>query len=108
MINFKSGLVAVIAAVGVGIAGVASAQDADQAPQLVVRYSATSLSTDSGVRQLYGQLVRAAHKVCVAPQVGHFPSEAELACRKQAVAQAVAQIHNTRLAALSAVRSQKG
>jgi len=108
MINFKSGLVAAVAAVGFGVAGVAGAQSSGQVPQLAVHYSPESLSTDSGVRQLYGRLMLAAQKVCVQPPVGRFPSHAELACRRQAVADAVAQIHNSRLADLSAAHSQKG
>jgi UrcA family protein len=108
MSNFKSGLVAVVAVVGMGIAGVAGAQSSEQAPKLVVRYSSSSLGTDGGVRQLYGRLVSAAEKVCAEPQVGRFPSDAELACRKQAVAEAVAQIHNSRLAELSSGHSFKG
>jgi UrcA family protein len=108
MVNFKSGLAAVVAAVGLGLAGVAGAQTNDQVPKLVLHYSPVSLSTEGGVRRLYGQLVSAAEQVCAAPLVGHFPSHAELACRRQAVADAVAQIHNSRLAELSAGRSQKG
>jgi UrcA family protein len=102
MANFKSVLIAAVGAAGLGVAVVAAAQTSDQAPKLVLRYSPTSLSTDSGVRHLYGRLITAAEKVCAEPQVGPFPSAAELACRRQAVAGAVSQIHNARLAELSA------
>jgi UrcA family protein len=108
MINLKSVLTAVIAASGIGLASIAGAQSSDQAPTLVVHYSPASLDTDSGVRHLYGRLVSAAEKVCVEPQVGRFPSEAVIACRKQAVANAVAQIHNSRLAELSSGLTKTG
>jgi UrcA family protein len=101
MVSFKSVLVAAAGAASLGLAGVAGAQTSAQAPQLVVHYSPATLNTDTGVRQLYGRLLSAAQKVCVEPQVGPFPSSAELACRKQAVSEAVAQIHNSRLAELS-------
>jgi UrcA family protein len=107
MVNFKSGLAAVVAAVGLGLAGVAGAQTSDQVPKLVLHYSPASLSTEGGVRHLYGQLVSAAEQVCAQP-VGKLPSPEVMACRRQAVAGAVAQIHNSRLAELSAGRSQKG
>jgi hypothetical protein len=44
----------------------------------------------------------------VEPQVGKFESRAVIACRKQAVANAVAQIHNSRLAELSASYTKAG
>jgi UrcA family protein len=102
MVSFKSVLVAAAGVASLSVALVAGAQTSDRAPQLVVHYSPATLSTDTGVRQLYGRLVSAAEKVCAEPQVGRFPSSAELACRKQAMFQAVAQIHNSRLAELSA------
>jgi UrcA family protein len=102
MKNLKSTLVAVVAAAGLSVAGVAGAQTSDQAPKLVVHYSPASLNTDSGVHKLYSRLVLAAEKVCEVPQAGMFPSDAVLACRKQAMAGAVAQIHNSRLAEISA------
>lgn len=101
-------LSAVVAAAGLGFAVAAGAQTVDNAPKLVVRYSPASLDSDRGVRELYGRLVAAAEKVCVEPQVGRFPSEAVTACRRQAVIDAVAQIHNSRLAELSAHRSKSG
>jgi UrcA family protein len=100
--NFTA-LMAAVCALSLGVAGVAAAQGADSsAPKLVIHYSPSSLTSESGVRQLYGRLVSAAEKVCDQPQAGRFPSEAVLACRKQAMAGAVAQIHNARLADLSA------
>jgi UrcA family protein len=108
MLNFKS-VLAAVAAAGIEIAASAGAQTTGaDVPKLVLHYSPASLSTDSGVRQLYGRLVTAAEKVCEAPQVGRFVSDAELACRRHAVAEAVAQINNSRLADLSARYTKTG
>jgi len=96
-------LMATVCALGFGVASVAGAQTADApVPKLVVQYSLASLASDSGVRQLYGRLVLAAERVCGEAVVGKFPTDAMVACRKQAMAHAVAQIHNQRLVELSA------
>ena len=108
MTKFKSVLVAAVGAASIGFAAAAGAQSDAAAPKLVVRYSPASLSTDQGVRQLYGRLVSAAEKVCEEQQVGKLANPAVIACRKQAVAGAVAQIHNSRLAELSAGYSKNG
>ncbi len=99
---------AAVCALGFGVASVAGAQTADAPPKLVIHYSPASLASDSGVRRLYGRLVSAAEKVCDQPQVGRFASSAVIECRKQAMAGAVAQIHNARLADLSAGYAKKG
>ncbi len=101
MVNLKSQLIAAIAAAGIGFTAAAGAQTSDQPLKLVVRYSPASLDTDRGIHELYGRLVKAAEKVCIEPQLGKIPSDAMIACRKHAVADAVAQIHNSRLAELS-------
>jgi UrcA family protein len=107
MTYFKSVLIAAAAAAGIGFAAAAGAQSTDQVPNLVVRYRPASLDTDSGVRQLYSRLVSAAEAVCVQPD-GRVPSAAVVECRKQAVARAVAQIHNSRLATMSAGYAKMG
>jgi UrcA family protein len=101
MFNFKPVVLAAAAALSVSAMGVASAQSNNaEPPKLVVRYHASALQSDDGVRHLYHQLLAAAERVCPQP-VGKLPSEAVVECRKQAVAGAVEKIHNTRLAALS-------
>jgi UrcA family protein len=102
MVSFKSILIAAVGAASIGFAAAAGAQSSEPAPKLVVHYSPASLSTDGGVRKLYSRLVMAAEKVCEEPQLNRFPTDAEIACRKQAMSNAVAQIHNSRLADLSA------
>jgi UrcA family protein len=102
-------LMAAVCALGFGVASVAAAQTANtQTPKLVVKYSPATLASESGVRQLYGRLVLAAERVCGEPTVGKFVDEATRACRKQAVAGAVAQIHNPRLAEMSAGNTKIG
>jgi UrcA family protein len=101
MFNFKPVVLAAAAALSASAMGVASAQSNNaEAPTLVVRYHASALQSDDGVRHLYHQLLVAAERVCPQP-VGKLPGEAVIECRKQAVAGAVEKIHNTRLAALS-------
>jgi len=103
MTNFKSVLVAAVGAASIGFAAAAGAQTPDASvPKLVVHYSPALLNTERGVHQLYGRLVSAAEKVCEEQQVGRVPNPAVIACRKQAMTDAVAQIHNARLAELSA------
>ena len=108
MINFKPVLVAAVGAASMAVAAAAGADTPDASvPKLVVYYSPASLSTDQGVHQLYGRLVSAAEKVCENLQLGRLPNRAQIACQKQAMADAVAQIHNARLAELSAAYSKK-
>jgi UrcA family protein len=95
-------LVAAVCALGFGVANA-------QAPTFVVRYSPASLASERGVRQLYGRLVLAAKKVCDEQQVGGIAgNNAVLECRKQAISDAVAQIHNQRLVELSASYAKIG
>ena len=100
MNKFKVALLAAVGAASLAAAGMAGAQSAD-APKLVVRYDAASLQTDAGVRHLYARLERAAEQVCPNASVGLFPSASVVECRKHAVEEAVAKVHNTRLATLS-------
>ena len=78
-------------------------------PSVVVKFGDLTLDTDSGVNQLYRRIVFAARQVC--PDDGmrdlmvHRWVEQ---CRKQAVARAIQQIDNPRLAALYAGRSKSG
>jgi UrcA family protein len=99
-----------MAAIVLGVAaGAAGAQTANaHAPTLVLHYNPASLDSESGVRHLYGRLVLAAEKVCEQPQSGVFASSAVIECRRHALADAVAQIHNARLADLSAAYAKKG
>jgi UrcA family protein len=81
-----------------GTAAVAADQTA--APSIVLHYSNDSLSTDEGVLVFYHRLVRAAERVCPAADKV-LVSDAEHACREQAIARAVEKINNSKLAALA-------
>ncbi|HEY2686439.1 MAG TPA: UrcA family protein [Steroidobacteraceae bacterium] len=100
MNKFKVALMVAAGAMSIAATGLATAQSTD-APKLVVRYNAASLDTEAGVRHLYVRLERAAEQVCPNDTAGLFPSASVVECRKHAVEEAVAAIHNTRLAALS-------
>jgi UrcA family protein len=99
----SAALIAAVCAVGFGVASAAAAQTASPgAPTLLVQYSPASLVSERGVRQLYGRLVVAAKKVCDDQQIGGIAANrAVLECRKKAVSEAVAQVHNQRLVELS-------
>ena len=106
----KLALAALAAAgvLGVGTAG-AAVTDSD-APSVVVKYSEQSLSTDSGVKQLYAQIVRASKQVC--PNAASSIRDLRLQtlveeCRDQAIARAIAKIDNAHLAALYAAQHSK-
>jgi UrcA family protein len=96
--------------VGAAFIGAASAATTDDgAPSITVRYNPQSLDTQSGARALYSRLVQAAVEVC--PQGSDSPywiSEQVRECRKQAVARAVFQVNNPRLAAVYAASSKSG
>jgi UrcA family protein len=91
--------------IAAGAAG--AAPPGNDAPSVVVKYSAQSLATDEGVKELYRRIMYAAKRVC--PDA----SFRELAavglaeqCRDQAAARAIRQIDNSRLAALYAAHSK--
>ncbi len=97
---------ALAGALGAGFAGAAAGDDV---PSIVVKYSDQSLSSDSGVKDLYAQIVRAAKQVCPDPSIRDLRAE-KLAeqCRNQAVARAIRKVDNAQLAALYATRSKNG
>lgn len=81
----------------------AAAQPAADAPQTVVHYSFNDLSSDQSTRALYQRIVSAARAVC--PEYDPRDLTAFAAseqCQRQAVATAIRQIGNSRLAAVHA------
>jgi UrcA family protein len=90
-------------------AGAAGATTSDDPPSVVVKYSDLTLATDSGVNQLYRRIVSAARQVCPDSPIRDFGLMRQVeACRSQAVARAVQQINNSRLAALHASHAKNG
>jgi UrcA family protein len=96
--------------VGAAFIGAASAASTDDgAPSVTVRYNPQSLDTESGARALYSRLVKAAVEVCPqTPNSTPWISGPVRECREQALARAVFQVNNPRLAAVYAARSRSG
>jgi UrcA family protein len=105
MTRFTFKLPLVGALFGMAAAGAALASPVN-APRQVVRYELASLSTDAGARALYARIAKAAEKVCP-NNYSLMTSSLVQECRGQAVADAVAKIHNQRLAAVHAAASSK-
>jgi UrcA family protein len=94
-------------------ASCASAVDAatpdDPPPGIAVQYDPQSLATDMGAKAVYQRLVKAAEAVCPDPFTGsRLVSIATEQCRQRAMARAVRQINNPRLAALCGSRGKTG
>jgi UrcA family protein len=96
---------ALVGALGVGTAS-AAGTDSD-VPSIVVKYSDQTLATDSGVKDLYAQIVRAAKQVCPDISIRDLRLQYEVKqCRDQAIAKAIRKIDNSQLAALYAAHSK--
>jgi UrcA family protein len=95
---------------GVMAAGAAGAATPDSdVRSVVVKFGDLTLDTDSGVNQLYRRIVFAASRVCPDDGMRDLMAHQRIEqCRKQAIARAIQQIDNPRLAALHAVRSKSG
>jgi UrcA family protein len=88
---------------------VSAATPNDDVPALKVRYKADALETDRGAQVLYTRLVHAAEQVCPAEFTGsRLVSESVQRCRDQAVARAVREINNSRLAAVYSATTKRG
>jgi UrcA family protein len=93
----------------VGATAASAATPEDDVPALKVRYTADALDTDHGAKVLYTRLVHAAEQVCPAQFSGsRLVSAAVQGCRDQAVARAVHQINNSRLAAVYTATTKRG
>jgi UrcA family protein len=104
----KFGLLMLGSLAGIMAAGAASAADSD-VPSIVVKYSDQSLATDDGAYALYRRLTSAAERVCPDVWSKDLSRRAKAKeCRDEAVARAIRQIDNSRLAALHAAHSKNG
>jgi UrcA family protein len=78
-----------------------AAQPAADVPQTAVNYSARDLASDQGTHALYQRIKRAAQAVCPAYDARDLEAfAASRECQQQAVADAIHQIGNARLAAV--------
>lgn len=98
---------AVAGALGVGTACAAGA-DSD-VPSIVLKYSEQSLNSDSGVKELYARIVRAAKEVCPNIEIRDLNLQNRIKeCRDQAIARAIHKVDNSQLATLYAAHSKNG
>lgn len=106
----KFGLLMLGSLAGLMAAGAAGAASPDRdLPSVVVKYSDQSLATDDGVNALYRRITQAAKQVCPEVPIRELGLWSQVKeCRAQAIARAIGQIGNSRLAALHAVRSKNG
>jgi len=106
----KFGLLVLGSLAGVMAAGAASAAALDSdVPSVVVKYSEQSLATDDGVYALYRRITSAAKKVCPDASTRDLSRLTKIEqCQEQAIARAIRQIDNSRLAALHAAHSKNG
>jgi UrcA family protein len=105
----KLALLLVGSLAGVIAAGAANANPDKDAPSVVVRYTEQSLATDAGVSDLYRRITDAARHVCPSVSIRDLRAlQQEQQCRKQAIARAIRNIDNSRLAALHATHSKNG
>jgi len=81
----------------------AAGQPAADVPQTSVSYNLLDLSTDNGTRTLYARIKSAARAVCPTYDSRDLAAFAESRqCQREAVARAITQIGNARLAAVHA------
>jgi UrcA family protein len=105
-------LIAVAAGLALGITGIgtsfASTSDNDAGPRVVVRYAEAELATPEGVQHVRQRILSAVGQVCPAADMRDVERwvRAE-ACRSQAIARAVAQVKNPRLAAVLALSTHQ-
>lgn len=99
----------IIAVAALSSASIAAQAAGTDVPTLSVKYSPRSLATDQGAREVYHRLVVASELVCpVSSSATRFVSESIKECRSEALARAVRQIDNSRLAAVYANSSKNG
>jgi UrcA family protein len=107
----KFGLLLLGSLAGIMAAGAAGAAilDSGDLPTVVVKYSKESLATDEGVNALYRRITNAARQVCPVEPTRDLKLQSQIDhCRNQAIARAIRQIDNSRLAALHSARSKNG
>ena len=99
----------IIAAFTLSLAGAAFASAQPSVPSAAVAYRATELATDAGALDVYRRIAMAARKVCPGDDsLNPFQATAAVECQKAAIARAVAQIEQPRLAEIAAKRAKRG
>ena len=86
-----------------------AAAPADPSPSVQVSYHDLNLATEQGTQALYARIVSAAHKVCAARDIRILAEVAAArVCAAQAIAQAVRDVNNPRLAAVYSAHQPQG
>jgi len=93
-------LIGACAAAHGGVPGDSAATAArSDTPAVTVTYHDLDLATTQGSTALYGRISEAAHKVCAASDIRDLKAlAATYACERDAVSQAVREVHSTPLA----------
>ncbi len=106
----KIAMLALASVAGImGFGAGAAASPSIDVHRAVVKYNPASLANDLGVNDLYRRITVAARQVCPEGSYRQFEAQHQAQqCRAQAVARAIQQIDNPRLAALHAVREKNG
>ena len=101
---------ALIACLMVGASATAyAAAPADPSPSVRVSYHDLDLATEQGTQALYARIVLAARRVCEVSDIRKLAEVAAAnACREQAIARAVRDVNNPRLAALYTAHQRHG
>jgi len=89
--------------------GAFAAAQTDNVPTLTVRYSDLNLASSEGVDALYRRIANAASKVCPDTGIRDLTSlAAARQCQVEAIARAVQQVNNPKLAVVYAARISHG
>ena len=93
----------------VSVAPMTFAAQTDAVPSITVRYSDLNLATASGVDALYHRISKAASNVCPNPDIRDLTA-ASLAkqCQVEAIARAVRDVNNPKLAVMHASHVSRG
>ena len=92
-----------------GSFAVAPVVSAQEAPNIVVKYSDLDLSTSEGARTLYKRITAAARMVCPYQDSRELALQAVgRSCREASIERAVRSIHNGELAAIRDEHAKRG
>jgi UrcA family protein len=100
-------LAALTACMAVGLADIAHAATPGSETSVTVPFGDLNLGSSQGVNTLYARIAAAAHEVCAPQGVDMRDLQAyaaERACVSQAIANAVRDVHSTKVAASLAAR----
>ncbi|HEV3183147.1 MAG TPA: UrcA family protein [Steroidobacteraceae bacterium] len=104
-------LAALTACMAVGLADVAHSATPDAAPSVKVGYGDLNLASEQGANTLYARIAAAARRVCAPDGADIRDLQAYAAarsCERQAIANAVRDVHSTKVGTILAARLGHG